>query len=145
MSISPFTIYLWQLCDDLKSTISGFAPFLLVVALAFGVAAAVYFAIASTRAGEKRSYPSLNREMDVEAEEAKFKAYSKFAGKWATVSGTVAAIFAILGALVPTSKTIAMMVVIPAIANSKVIQQDLPDIYNAAVEALKSSLKPAGK
>ncbi len=40
----------------------------------------------------------------------------------------------------PSSKTIAMMVVIPEIAHSKVVQQDLPDIYNAAVKALKDQL-----
>jgi hypothetical protein len=33
-----------------------------------------------------------------------------------------------------------MMVVIPEIAKSKMMQQDLPDIYNAAVKALKDQL-----
>lgn len=42
--------------------------------------------------------------------------------------------------LIPTSKTIAMMVIIPEIAHSKVVQQDLPDIYNAAVKSLKDQL-----
>lgn len=41
----------------------------------------------------------------------------------------------------PSSKTIALMVVLPAIEQSKVIQQDLPDIYNLAVEQLKVKLK----
>lgn len=46
----------------------------------------------------------------------------------------------VLANLVPTSKTVAMMVIIPEIAHSKVVQQDLPDIYNAAVKALKDQL-----
>ena len=50
-------------------------------------------------------------------------------------------VFTILSVFTPSSKTLAMMVVIPEIAHSKVVQQDLPDIYNAAVEALKSQLK----
>jgi FtsH-binding integral membrane protein len=41
----------------------------------------------------------------------------------------------------PSSKTTAAMVVIPAIIESKAIQQDLPEIYNAAVDALKAQLK----
>mgnify|MGYP003343747700 CR=1 FL=1 len=45
----------------------------------------------------------------------------------------------------PSSNTIAMMVVIPEIAHSKAVQQDLPDVYNAAVEAVKSQLKNASK
>ena len=40
----------------------------------------------------------------------------------------------------PDSKTVAMMVVIPQIVESKVIQQDVPELYNAAVEALKEKL-----
>jgi len=32
------------------------------------------------------------------------------------------------------------MVVIPEIAHSKVVQQDLPDIYDAAVKTLKEQL-----
>ena len=47
--------------------------------------------------------------------------------------------------LIPTSNTIAMMVVIPEIAKSKVIQTDLPDLYNAAVSALKAAIAPEKK
>lgn len=34
-----------------------------------------------------------------------------------------------------------MMVIIPKIADSKIVKQDLPDLYNAAVDALKANLK----
>jgi hypothetical protein len=40
----------------------------------------------------------------------------------------------------PSSKDFAMMYVIPKIANSKVIQQDLPDIYEMAINGLKDRL-----
>ena len=44
--------------------------------------------------------------------------------------------------MLPSSKTVAMMVVVPAISQSKAIQQDLPDIYNMAIDALKAQLTP---
>ena len=52
----------------------------------------------------------------------------------------LASVFFFANTFVPSSKTIAMMVIIPEIAHSKVVQQDLPDIYNAAVKALKDQL-----
>ncbi len=64
-------------------------------------------------------------------------------------AGIICAIIAILfGAasiLSPSSKTIAMMYVIPEIANSKVVREDIPQIYEAAIEALKENLKNAAK
>ena len=41
----------------------------------------------------------------------------------------------------PSSKTIGYMIVIPEIIKSKAVQQDLPEIYNLAVEKLKEELK----
>jgi hypothetical protein len=40
----------------------------------------------------------------------------------------------------PSSKTIAAMVVIPEIANSDVIKRDIPDIYEAAIGKLRAEL-----
>lgn len=45
-----------------------------------------------------------------------------------------------LAVLIPSSKTIAMMVAIPAIANSEPIQKDLPELYQLAKEALKEQI-----
>lgn len=53
-----------------------------------------------------------------------------------------------LAVLIPSSKTIAMMVAIPAIANSEPIQKDIPELYQLAKEALKEQItgtKPAAK
>lgn len=53
----------------------------------------------------------------------------------------VALLSGLLAAFIPSSNTVAMMVVIPKIANSEAIQRDLPDVYRAAVDALKEQLK----
>ena len=47
----------------------------------------------------------------------------------------------ILKGVMPSSKTVAMMYVIPAVANSAPIQRDLPELYDMAVGALKEYLK----
>lgn len=57
--------------------------------------------------------------------------------KWSIslcVFGGLIAIF------MPTSKIIAMMTVIPKIAQSTVIQKDLPELYSVAIEALKQKI-----
>ena len=52
----------------------------------------------------------------------------------------VFAVAATLATLLPSSKTIALMYVLPEIANSKVMQQDVPELYDMAVKALKDQL-----
>lgn len=52
----------------------------------------------------------------------------------------LSAITIIFGALIPSSKTIAAMVIIPEIAKSKAIQEDLPEIYDMAIKQLKASI-----
>lgn len=111
MNISPLTIYLWQLADKLIAASAA-------LTVAAGIAA-FFAAIFST-------YPDEN-----------LAAFAKSKIKVAVVSFVT--LFAV-GTLLPSSKTIAMMVVIPEIAHSKIVQQDLPDIYNAAVKALKDQL-----
>ena len=48
----------------------------------------------------------------------------------------------LLTASAPSTKTIAVMYAVPAIVNSKPVQQDLPELYQMGVEALKSQLAP---
>ena len=62
--------------------------------------------------------------------------------KWAKRLPFGAMVLWVLFALTPSSKTIAMMVVIPKIVDSKVVQQDLPEIYDLALKALKEQLTP---
>ena len=116
MNISPLTIYLWQLADEVK-TACGFVVAMLLVSIG------VFFTLSLVAAAQ--------------ADDEGLNLTKKTMKKLSFVS---LALF-VSGILTPSSKTIAMMVVIPEIAHSKVVQQDLPDIYNAAVEALKSQLK----
>ena len=51
----------------------------------------------------------------------------------------------LLWSLMPSSKTIAMMYVLPRIAESKAVQTDLPELYEAAMAALKEQIGIAKK
>lgn len=54
-----------------------------------------------------------------------------------------AAMACIVAVFAPSSKTFAMMVVLPKLADSALIQKDAPELYSLAVEALKAKLKDA--
>ena len=121
MNISPLTIYLWQLADTLKG---GLIPISTLSCIAT-IIGAVYFV--TTRAEPCKDEDDQKRHSKVSARMF-FAPLFVFTTSW-------------LGCVVvPSSNTVAMMVVIPEIAKSKVMQQDLPDIYNAAVKALKDQL-----
>lgn len=122
MNISPITIYLWQLADNLRDTTFVFGV-LAVIAAIIGL---IYFTF--TRCEPSRDPKDQKRHLMCSFRLLLFGVLSS-------------TFFMSLSTFTPESKTVAMMVVIPEIAHSKVIQQDLPDIYNAAVEALKSAIK----
>lgn len=123
MTISPFTIYLWQLCDSMKVLFSGIAITLIVIFLLVG------FVIFVT-----------DGDILPDEKEDALKVW-----RIAKVGIGMICVCAIFDTLMPSSKTIAMMVVIPKLAESKAIQQDLPDVYDLAVKALKEQLAPAKK
>ena len=52
-----------------------------------------------------------------------------------------AIILSLILTFIPNSKVLATMIILPEIANSEVIKKDLPEIYNLAVEKLKTELK----
>lgn len=52
-----------------------------------------------------------------------------------------AIILSLILTFIPSSKVLATMIILPEIANSEVIKKDLPEIYNLAVEKLKTELK----
>jgi len=118
MNITPLTIYLWQLADKLISCAELFSFF-----LGFAVVIAVIGFIAV-----------LADDCDDQLK--------TFSARILIVVSIFFSLAISLVTFVPSSKTVAMMVIIPEIANSKVLQQDAPDIYNAAVEALKGALVP---
>lgn len=114
MNITPLTIYLWQLADQLKD---------------FSKVVVIMLLISCAIVGFASTYP----EMESDTRHGMWR--------WCRKLLIAAASFGFTATLLPSSSTIAMMVVVPEIAHSKVIQQDLPDIYNAAVDALKNQLK----
>lgn len=58
--------------------------------------------------------------------------------KWAAPLWTLC----LIGTLfVPTSKQMAMIYVVPALTESQVIKQDIPELYDLGIDALKNWLK----
>lgn len=106
--MTPFTIYLWQLADGLRSL--------------FGVAAIIF--------GGFAGFVLFLSFLEKDEDSAKIGLVALLA---ALISGACTT-------LIPSSKTIAMMVAIPAIANSEPIQKDIPELYQLAKEALKEQI-----
>jgi len=42
--------------------------------------------------------------------------------------------------LIPSSDAIAMMIVVPKLVNSEIVQKDIPELYNIALSAFKKEL-----
>ena len=59
---------------------------------------------------------------------------------WAVGALAVGVLSSLVAVAIPSSKTIAMMVAIPAIANSEPIQKDIPELYQLAKDALKEQI-----
>lgn len=120
MEITPLTIYLWQLADNVKA--AGALACALIT-----IGAIIHLVWGGM------TLDSCPNEEQTERARSALKI-----GRRLIIA--LAALLS-LSCLLPSSNTIAMMVVIPKIADSKVIQQDVPDLYNTAVEALKDQLK----
>lgn len=65
--------------------------------------------------------------------------------KWYKRETIVAIITALVLIFTPSSKQIAMFYVVPHITESQVIKQDLPELYDLGVNALKDWLKKENK
>ena len=128
MNISPFTIYLWGIADSLCTATAIFAT--VVVAAALGLSLACILV-----SSDDNFHPEDDKQ-------AAFFAMLKRTRNTAWIASSVLLPMAVL---MPNSKTVAAMVIAPAIAQSKAIQQDVPELYNAAVERLKESLKSPAK
>lgn len=136
MNLSPLTIYLWQLADRTTT------PAVAVTSFA-GVAAFVLFVILINNISDVAKLSASADEYDIKRnvkELAAAKALVAFVKAWLKGSMVICAVTLCFSIFMPSSNTIAMMLIIPKIADSKVIQQDLPDVYNAAVSALKAAI-----
>jgi hypothetical protein len=123
MEITPLTIYLWQLVDGLKDA--------LILPFAIGLIAGLASFIIATIATNTKNYngdPEMGPEMSRRVFRMSYCALS------------IAVVCGLMNVLIPTSKTVAMMVIIPGIANSSVIQEDVPELWDVAVKALKEKL-----
>ena len=117
MNITPWTVYFWQQADAFIGCFQFLAGASFFVA---GIAA--FILTIGWDDWSDDATTALKRAIR----------YSLLVG---AISGSCTA-------FIPRSNTIAMMYVLPEIANSKVVQQDLPEIYDAAMKALKEQLKP---
>lgn len=138
MNINPLTIYLWQLADKILpilitfSVVFGVAGFILIIF--HGIASADVEKYKARKAAEKNSDGYWDDNL------AEAEVIVSWSTKWRLcVSASVISL--LLSGMIPSSNTIAMMAIIPKIAESKAIQQDLPDLYDAAVKALKDQLQ----
>jgi len=136
MNISPLTIYLWQLADRL-------VPPFATISVLLGVVSLVLFIVHMGSSSDAAKYAAKNKKSNndgwlVEMQESEVQRDSSMRFLKKTLCGFLFSLA--VSVLAPSSNTIAMMVIIPEIAHSKVVQQDLPDIYNAAVKALKDQL-----
>lgn len=125
MNISPLTIYLWQLADRLSSGISQ----VIVILMTLGVA----LLIASAFGGIENQSSSGNIAKDETIASLR---------TWARRLMVISGILVPAWVATPSSSTIAMMVIIPKLAESKAVQTDLPDLYDLAIKALKEQITP---
>lgn len=74
-----------------------------------------------------------------------FKEYDAKVVGWTSVAKKTAPIglvVALLAAFIPSTKTAAMMLVIPAVANNEAIQREAGDLYGIAKDALRELAMP---
>src|SRR5690606_37769141 len=62
--------------------------------------------------------------------------------RWAKQAGGVSAVMIIAASVVPSTKTAAAMIVLPAVANSETVQREAGELYGIAKDALRELAKP---
>ena len=135
MKLDPFIIYLWGIADQLPRFVG-----MLVMASFFFAAGSYLFSF--TLSPERN--PDLNGDeyrKDLADQKEICKQRSLGLRKNAKMAFIIAIAMTITCAFFPNSKTIALMIVVPAIINSEPIQKDLPEIYQMAKDALKQTLE----
>lgn len=64
----------------------------------------------------------------------------KLASWWMKRAFCLAVLFIPLAGLMPNTKTLAAMYIVPKVFESKVVKEDVPELYDLALEAVKRSL-----
>lgn len=116
--MTPLQIYLWQQADTIRQTASSLSHF-----ISTGWFMVITLSI-----------------IFITCPDEGMAAMAKRTFKRFMLLSPIPVAFAIAGAMMPSSKTIALMVALPAIANSEPIQKDLPELYKLAVDALKQQI-----
>jgi hypothetical protein len=124
--ISAWDIYWVMQLDGIGGTLTFFT-------VAATVAAGLFMGLGAL-ATDRGCYPS-------EQQNAAWLAL-KVKTKWLIV---VAVSLAAVNSLIPSTKTAAMMIVVPSIANSETIQREAGDLYGIAKQALRELAKPDAK
>lgn len=120
MTITPATMYWFTRLDGIDN--------LFTIILVFGTFALVILCIANIIA-------------KCNPEDAESPNIQKATSKWAKIL-LFPWVLALFGTLfVPTSKEMAMIYVVPQITESQVVKQDIPELYDLGVNALKDWLK----
>jgi hypothetical protein len=119
--ISAWDIYWVMQLDSISAALSWLA-----------ISGSLIVGPAALYAAVLRSMPFSDRDAE------KGKATHSLCAKWTPY---IAAAF-LLATLLPSTKTAAAMLVIPAVANNEAIQREAGDLYGIAKDALRELAKP---
>lgn len=127
MALTPFQVYLVMQLDSIST-----------LAFILGVLSAIVFTIfficyVLDNAASKY-HPELS---DSKAEAARAEMSLGIAKK----AGVLAALSLTLGTFLPSTKTAAAMIVLPAIVNSQTVQTEAGELYGLAKEGLRNLVK----
>ncbi len=139
--MNAFTIYLWGIADGAKSA----AGYLAFISTAFYAVVLIsgFFSIFD-KVPESVPDNSTSKE-DLATHRSAITTTAKRVLARSMWAFLIPLFFVTLSTLLPDSKTIACMVIIPRIAESEAIQRDGPDMFRAAKDALVESFKERGK
>lgn len=126
MKLSPFVVYLILQADMIR---------LFLCLSLCGPAGLLAFVRFLCYIGYDVASPSEKKEAKERLEKCQ---------SWRTIIRLCVSGLLVLG-FIPGTRTIAAMVIAPAIVNSKVVQSDIPELYDLAVTALKQSLGKESK
>lgn len=140
--INPWLLYLVLQADNIRDTIDSLGGFLSWVSglawLVYIVAMFVYkMESNSTSYGSSDSY-----------RKSCAATFTSLANSWKrmVMLPLLAITFTMAGAMIPSTKSAAMLLVIPTIANSEVVQQEARELYDLAKLGLKELVdQPAEK
>lgn len=114
--MSEFDLYMWLKLDDIHEMLS----FIFVLSTLFFICCGFFLFLTRDEDSEKTS----NRL------------------RLCTICGFIFMIvFGFIETFLPTTKQYAVIKIVPMIYNSKTVQKDLPELYNIAVDEMKTKLK----